>query len=51
VPADRVQRHLAANAVKVRSTGSKPPDEISSPAAVEAMSEVGIDIADQTQRS
>ena len=36
-------RHLAGNAVKVRSAGSEPADHIN-PMAVEAMREVGIDI-------
>jgi arsenate reductase len=40
-------RHLAADAVEVRSAGSEPADRIN-PAAVQAMREVGIDIADQT---
>jgi arsenate reductase len=40
-------RHLAGNAVEVRSAGSEPADQIN-PAAVEAMREVGIDITDQT---
>jgi arsenate reductase (thioredoxin) len=39
-------RHLAGDAVEVRSAGSIPGDRIN-PAAVEAMAEVGIDIADQ----
>ncbi|MBN1093403.1 arsenate reductase ArsC [Blastococcus sp. TML/M2B] len=39
-------RHLAGDAVEVRSAGSLPGDRIN-PAAVEAMAEVGIDIADQ----
>ena len=39
-------RHLAGDAVEVRSAGSAPADTIN-PAAVEAMAEVGIDITDQ----
>ena len=39
-------RHLAGNAVEVRSAGSMPGDRIN-PSAVEAMREVGIDITDQ----
>ncbi|MEV6845188.1 arsenate reductase ArsC [Actinoplanes sp. NPDC051411] len=39
-------RHLAGDAVEVRSAGSAPADTVN-PAAVEAMREVGIDIADQ----
>jgi arsenate reductase len=39
-------RHLADDAVEVRSAGSLPADQIN-PAAVEAMREVGIDITDQ----
>ena len=42
-------RHLAGDAVEVRSAGSAPADTIN-PAAVEAMREVGIDIADQKPR-
>ena len=37
-------RHLAGNAIEVRSAGSEPADQLN-PAAVEAMREVGIDIA------
>jgi arsenate reductase len=40
-------RHLAGDAVEVRSAGSAPAETIN-PAAVEAMREVGIDITDQT---
>jgi arsenate reductase (thioredoxin) len=40
-------RHLAGDAVEVRSAGSEPADRIN-PAAVEAMREVGIDITGQT---
>ncbi|MBB3086509.1 arsenate reductase ArsC [Geodermatophilus sabuli] len=39
-------RHLAGDAVEVRSAGSLPADRVN-PAAVEAMAEVGIDIADR----
>jgi len=39
-------RHLAGDAVDVRSAGSLPGDRVN-PAAVEAMAEVGIDISDQ----
>ena len=40
-------RHLAGDRVEVRSAGSAPGDRVN-PAAVEAMAEVGIDIAGQT---
>ncbi|HEX5543188.1 MAG TPA: arsenate reductase ArsC [Micromonospora sp.] len=40
-------RHLAGDAVEVRSAGSEPADQIN-PTAVEAMREVGIDITGQT---
>jgi arsenate reductase (thioredoxin) len=40
-------RHLAGNAVEVRSAGSEPADQIN-PAAVAAMREVGIDITGHT---
>ena len=40
-------RHLAGDAVEVRSAGSAPKDQIN-PVAVEAMREVGIDITGQT---
>lgn len=40
-------RHLAGDAIDVRSAGSAPADTVN-PAAVEAMREVGIDITDQT---
>ncbi|MEU4788297.1 arsenate reductase ArsC [Micromonospora tulbaghiae] len=40
-------RHLAGDAVDVRSAGSEPADRIN-PAAVEAMREVGIDLTGQT---
>ncbi len=39
-------RHLAGDAVEVRSAGSAPAESVN-PAAVEAMREVGIDITDQ----
>jgi protein-tyrosine-phosphatase len=39
-------RHLAGDRVEVYSGGSNPGDHVN-PAAVEAMAEVGIDIADQ----
>ena len=42
-------RHLAGDAVEVRSAGSAPAETIN-PAAVEAMREVGIDITDQKPR-
>ncbi|GAA1393069.1 arsenate reductase ArsC [Catellatospora coxensis] len=42
-------RHLAGDAVEVRSAGSAPADRIN-PVAVEAMAEVGIDITDQTPK-
>jgi arsenate reductase (thioredoxin) len=42
-------RHLAGDAVEVRSAGSEPADQIN-PAAVEAMREVGIDITDQKSK-
>ncbi|WP_411130027.1 arsenate reductase ArsC [Streptomyces sp. x-19] len=38
--------HLAGDRIEVRSAGSLPADQVN-PAAVEAMEEVGIDIADQ----
>jgi arsenate reductase (thioredoxin) len=41
--------HLAGDAVEVRSAGSAPADQVN-PAAVEAMAEVGIDIAAQTPK-
>ncbi|MFG1990424.1 arsenate reductase ArsC [Actinoplanes sp. NPDC048988] len=43
-------RHLAGDAVEVRSAGSEPADQIN-PAAVEAMREVGVDITAQTPKS
>ncbi len=42
-------RHLAGDAVEVRSAGSAPAKTIN-PVAVEAMREVGIDITDQQPR-
>ena len=42
-------RHLAGDAVEVRSAGSAPAGTVN-PAAVEAMREVGIDITDQKPR-
>jgi arsenate reductase len=43
-------RHLAGDAVEVRSVGSEPADRIN-PVAVQAMAEVGIDItAEQPRR-
>ncbi|HEV7211417.1 MAG TPA: arsenate reductase ArsC [Blastococcus sp.] len=39
-------RHLAGDAVEVRSAGSIPGDQVN-PAAVAAMAEAGIDISDQ----
>jgi arsenate reductase len=39
-------RHLAGDAVEVRSAGSLPGEQVN-PAAVAAMAEVGIDISDQ----
>lgn len=38
--------HFAGDRVEVRSAGSLPGDQVN-PAAVEAMKEVGVDIADQ----
>jgi arsenate reductase (thioredoxin) len=40
-------RHLAGDAVEVRSAGSSLPGDQVNPAAIEAMAEVGIDISDQ----
>lgn len=42
-------RHLAGDAVEVRSAGSAPGDQIN-PVAVEAMGEVGIDITAETPK-
>jgi protein-tyrosine-phosphatase len=39
-------RHLAGDAIEVRSAGSQPADQVN-PVAIEAMKEVGIDITDQ----
>ena len=39
-------RHLAGDRVDVRSAGSEPADQIN-PVAVQAMREVGIDLADE----
>ncbi len=39
-------RHLAGDAVEVRSAGSVPGDQVN-PSAVAAMAEAGIDISDQ----
>lgn len=41
--------HLAGDRVEVRSAGSAPADQVN-PAAVEAMREVGIDMAAQTPK-
>jgi arsenate reductase len=38
--------HLAGDAIEVRSAGTAPKDQVN-PVAIEAMREVGIDIADQ----
>jgi arsenate reductase len=43
-------RHLAGDAVEVRSAGSVPGDRVN-PAAVQVMAEVGIDISDQRPRA
>jgi len=42
-------RHLAGDAIEVRSAGSEPADRLN-PAAVQAMRELGIDIAGQQPR-
>jgi arsenate reductase len=42
-------RHLAGDAVEVRSAGSQPADEIN-PVAVQAMKEIGIDISGHRPR-
>jgi arsenate reductase len=42
-------RHLAGDAIEVRSAGSEPADRIN-PAAVAAMAEVGIDITASTPK-
>ncbi|MEU4710818.1 arsenate reductase ArsC [Nocardia salmonicida] len=41
--------HLAGDSIEVRSAGSAPAETIN-PSAVEAMAELGIDIADQTPK-
>jgi len=41
--------HLAGDRIEVRSAGSAPADQVN-PAAVEAMAELGIDIADQSPK-
>jgi arsenate reductase len=41
--------HLSDGAVEVRSAGSAPADQVN-PAAVEAMAEVGVDIAAETPK-
>ncbi|MGP3949781.1 arsenate reductase ArsC [Streptomyces sp. 7N604] len=41
--------HLAGDRVEVRSAGSAPADQVN-PSAVEAMKEVGIDIATETPK-
>ena len=41
--------HLAGGAVEVRSAGSAPADQVN-PSAVQAMAEVGIDIAAETPK-
>ncbi|RFU83467.1 arsenate reductase ArsC [Streptomyces triticagri] len=43
-------RHLAGDRIEVRSAGSVPGDRVN-PAAVEAMRQVGIDIADAAPKS
>ncbi|MEV4545479.1 arsenate reductase ArsC [Micromonospora echinaurantiaca] len=42
-------RHLAGDAVEVRSAGSAPAETVN-PAAVAAMREVGVDLTDQTPK-
>ena len=42
-------RHLAGDAIEVRSAGSEPANQVN-PAAVAAMAEVGIDITGNTPR-
>ena len=42
-------RHLAGDAVEVRSAGSEPADHVN-PSAVEAMAEEGIDITAETPK-
>ncbi|MFI6169120.1 arsenate reductase ArsC [Nocardia sp. NPDC051052] len=41
--------HLAGDAIEVRSAGSAPANSVN-PAAVQAMAELGIDIADQSPK-
>ena len=41
--------HLAGDAVEVRSAGTAPKDQVN-PVAIDAMREVGIDIADATPK-
>ena len=41
--------HLAGDTIEVRSAGTAPKDQVN-PAAIQAMREVGIDIADQTPK-
>lgn len=41
--------HLAGDSIEVRSAGSAPADQVN-PAAMEAMAEVGIDIAAQSPK-
>ena len=41
--------HLAGDRIEVRSAGSAPADQVN-PAAVAAMAELGIDIADQSPK-
>src|SRR5512140_3290374 len=41
--------HLAGDSIEVRSAGTAPKDQVN-PVAIEAMREVGIDIADQTPK-
>ncbi len=43
-------RHLAADRVQVLSAGSEPADQVN-PAAVDAMAEVGVDIASNQPRA
>jgi arsenate reductase (thioredoxin) len=42
-------RHLAGDTIEVRSAGSAPADQIN-PVAIAAMTEVGIDITDQSPK-
>ncbi len=41
--------HLAGDAIEVRSAGTAPKDQVN-PVAIDAMRDVGIDIADQTPK-